>query len=109
MSRFWLLWERRRIAFKRQCYVAGIVAAPVLNTRRTESSQHLFTEMDFVPRNEEEAQFEEIVAILQEQLAWLHAEKAKPEQIAAARATWKKNLSDKGLDAEEILIEVFDD
>ncbi|MFL6314810.1 MAG: hypothetical protein ACJ71W_22115 [Terriglobales bacterium] len=89
--------------------MAGIVAAPVLNTRRTESSQHVFTEMDFVPRNEEEAQFEEIVAILQEQLAWLHAEKATPEQIAAARATWKKNLSDKGLDAEEILLEVFDD
>jgi hypothetical protein len=89
--------------------VAGIVAAPVLNTRRTESSQHLFTEMDFVPRNEEEAQFEEIVSILQEQLAWLYAEKAKPEQIEAARATWKKNLTEKGLNAEEILLEVFDE
>jgi hypothetical protein len=99
-----MLWDRRRIAFKRECYGAGITAAAVLNSRRTESSDHFFTANDFVPRDEEEARFEEIVFILQRELAWV-----TPEQYPQARETWKKNLTEKGLNAEEILLEVFEE
>ena len=59
--------------------------------------------MDFVHRPAEETQQDEIVLMLREQLMDL-----KPEHHAAARKTWSENLASKGLNAEEILLEVFE-
>jgi hypothetical protein len=103
LSQFWLLWERHRVAFKRGCYLAGIGASAAFNSRRTAHTQHMFTPMDFVGRPPEETQHDEIVMMLREQLADI-----PPEHQSAARETWFKNLSAKGLDAEEILLEVFE-
>jgi hypothetical protein len=91
------------VKFQRDCYVAGITAAAMFNSRRQDSTQPVLDAMDFCPRPAEEVQFEEIVSMLREQLGSLN-----PEQYAAARGTWLANLSAKGLPAEEILMEVFE-
>lgn len=103
LSEFWLLWKRHEVAFKRSLYVAGTVAASIFNSRRTGHDQHIFSPMDFVPRPAEETQHDEIVLMLREQLMDL-----KPEDHAMARKTWAENLTSKGLDAEEIILEVFE-
>ncbi|HEV7675085.1 MAG TPA: hypothetical protein VGQ12_11200 [Candidatus Angelobacter sp.] len=103
LTEFWLLWKRHIVAFKRMCYVGGIAGASAFNARRTEHSQHIFEPMDFVHRPAEETQHDEIVLMLREQLMDL-----KPEHHAWARKTMAENLTAKGLDAEEILLEVFE-
>lgn len=103
LAQFWLLWDRRRVEFKLKHYFAGIVAAEVWNSQRRADSQHLWTANEFIPRPAKDVQHDEIVLMLRQQLMEL-----PPEHHAAARETWLKNLSSKGLDAKEILLEVFE-
>ncbi len=103
MLQFWLLWDRRRINFQKQCYANAITAAAIYNTRRAEG-QRLIDPMELVPRPAEEARIEEVTSMLQGFLA-----SVKPDRIAAVRAEWRKNLTEKGLPADDILADVFND
>jgi hypothetical protein len=100
---FWALWDRRAAAFRQQCYLQGIVASAVFNSQRTDSKQHLFDCWDFVPRSRDEAQREEIVLMLRQQLNNIPADHQQ-----AARRKWEEKLQEIGrADTEEILTQVF--
>ena len=103
LPQFWLLWERRKIAFKRNCYLQGIVAAAVYNSQRSEANQHVFKPREFVAMTPSEAEREELIEELLGQYAVI-----PPEKRDQARAIWLENLTKAGrTDAEEILEEVF--
>jgi hypothetical protein len=97
------LWERRRINFRRQIYLHGLVASAVYNGRRTDWKQHVFSPFDFIPRSAEDTQHDEIVLALRGELASL-----KPDEIPLARERWFQTLTEKKVaNVEEILLEVF--
>jgi hypothetical protein len=103
LFQFDLLWQRREMAFKRNCYLQGIVAASVYNSRRTEWRQEIFTPFNFVPRAATDCQHDEIVMTLRGELSGL-----TPEQIPLARAKWFETLTKQNVPkVEEILLEVF--
>jgi len=64
LANFWLLWERKQVAFNRSCYLAGIVASSVYNVHRVNDKQHFFEPIEFVPRPQEDAKREEIIMCL---------------------------------------------
>jgi hypothetical protein len=103
LAEFRGLWDRREIAFKRDCYLQGIVASAVYNSRRTDSSQDILTPFSFVPRPAEDCQHDEIVMTLRAELSVL-----TPEQIPLARQKWFETLTQQKIPrVEEILLEVF--
>jgi len=102
-AEFWGMWERKRLAFKRACYLQGITAAACFNSRRSSDSQHIFDAGEFVPRSLEQAQREEIVMTLRRELMML-----KPAEIPLARKKWEETLTSVGIaDVGQVLAEVF--
>jgi hypothetical protein len=103
VAEFRALWQRRESAFKRECYVAGIVAASCFNSQRTDWKQHVFSPMEFVPRSPEENQHDEIILMLRDELSTLQR-----EHYPLARERWFKTLTENKVpDVEQILLEVF--
>jgi hypothetical protein len=104
LHQFGLLWDRRYVAFKRQCYLQGIVAASVYNARRTDWKQDVLSPFDFVPRPPDQCMHDEHVMTLRAELCAL-----TPEQIPQARQKWFETLTANNVpNAERILLEVFE-
>lgn len=98
------MWDRRAIAFQRECYLHGLPASAAYNSRRTNSSQAIISPFDFIARSAEENQHDEIILMLRSELSSI-----PPEHIPAARQKWFETLTKNGVpDVEGILLEVFE-
>lgn len=99
LPQFWMLWDRHLESFKRLCYGAGLVAAAIYNCNRTESTQRLFSPIDFIPQTLAETEKEELIEMLRK---W--ASQIPSKSRSKARSEWKTRLVNMGRqDADEIL------
>lgn len=102
---FWKIWEQYQESFKRECYLAGIVAATVCNVNRTSANQRIFEPWDWVPRSVEEQQKEEIMLMFRKTLS-----QTPPDPVfmeGTKRSIEKKIREIRPKDAEEVIAAVF--
>jgi len=107
MAQFWRLFRQRQLAFQKDCYLQGMVAATLLNANRATANDRVFDAFDFVgKRSRTAAEIAEDEAADRLDAVVLHFRNAlvllPPDKVQQAIAEIPDRLSKLGFSAREV-------
>jgi hypothetical protein len=107
---FKALRKRQEVEFRKQCFVSAIVAADYRNAHRTESSQQVWSPLDYVSCEEDGVNDEREQAKMNAKNVYLMMGSLTPEQAASQKAKTIDGFIKAGFeDAEQMFEEMFGD